>query len=130
MLGEDDAGAWAKEHRPDVVIESVGGAADTIGQAVRIVGRGGRIVVLGTFSRPQPVDLQRLMMKEVSLVGSFCYGGGEREPEFATAARLTGRWRDELQALTSHQFALDDVAAAFATAGDKSTGAIKVTLRP
>ena len=130
VLDEGDAVAWGKEHRPDVVVESVGGAADTIGEAVRVVGRGGRIVVLGTFSRPQPVDLQRLMMKEVALVGSFCYGGGDREPEFATAARLTGRWRDELRAWTTHQFPLEDVEAAFATAGDKSTGAIKVTLVP
>jgi threonine dehydrogenase-like Zn-dependent dehydrogenase len=70
------------------------------------------------------------MMKEVALLGSFCYGGGEREPEFATAARLTGRWTDELDALATHQFPLDDVAAAFATASDKTTGAIKVTLTP
>jgi threonine dehydrogenase-like Zn-dependent dehydrogenase len=76
------------------------------------------------------VNLQHLMMKEASLVGSFCYGDGEREPEFATAARLTGRLGSELAALTTHQFPLADVADAFATAGDKSTGAIKVTLTP
>ena len=130
VLAEDDVSAWAKEHRPDVVIESVGGAAGTVSTAVDVIGRGGRVVVLGTFGGPMPVDLQRLMLKEVSLLGSFCYGTGDREPEFATAARLTGRWRSELRALTTHQFALDDVADAFATADDKSTGAIKVTLTP
>jgi len=130
VLAEGDAVAWGKEHRPDVVIESVGGAADTIRDAIRVVARGGRVVVLGTFHEPKAVDLQRLMLKEVALLGSFCYGGGDREPEFATAARLTGRWREELRALTTHQFALDEVADAFATAGDKATGAIKVTLRP
>jgi len=130
VLSEDDAIAWGKENRPDVVVESVGGAAGTIADAVRVVGRGGRIVVLGTFNQPMPVDLQRLMMKEVALLGSFCYGGGEREPEFATAARLTGRWRDELEGLTTHQFPLGDIATAFTTASDKTTGAIKVTLTP
>ncbi|MEY2571323.1 MAG: 2-deoxy-scyllo-inosamine dehydrogenase [Acidimicrobiaceae bacterium] len=130
VLDEDEAVAWGKEHRPDIVIESVGGAADTVGDAIRVVRRGGTIVLLGTFNEPRPVDLQRLMMKEVALLGSFCYGGGDREPEFATAARLTGRWRDELSALTTHQFPLDEVASAFAAAGDKSTGAIKVTLTP
>ena len=114
VLGEDEAVAWGKEHRPEVVIESVGGTADTLTDAVRVVGRGGRVVVLGTFSEPRLVDLQRLMMKEASIVGSFCYGSGDREPEFATAARLTGRWRDELAALTTHQLPLDDVADAFA----------------
>ena len=68
------------------------------------------------------------MMKEVALLGSFCYGGGDREPEFNTAARLTGRWREELDALATHQFSFEDVNAAFATAFDKATGAIKVTL--
>ena len=57
----------------------------------------------GSFSEPKAVSLQRLMMKEVALLGSFCYGTGDREPEFVTAARLTGRWRDELAALTTHQ---------------------------
>ena len=106
VLGEDEAVTWGKEHRPEVVIESVGGMADTLTDAVRVVGRGGRVVVLGTFSEPRLVDLQRLMMKEASIVGSFCYGSGDREPEFTTAATLTGRWREELSALTTHQLPL------------------------
>ena len=117
VLAEDEVIPWGKERRPDVVIESVGGMADTLDDAIRVVARGGRIVVLGTFSRPKPVNLQRLMMKEVGLLGSFCYGEGDRESEFAMAARLTGRWRDELQVLATHQYALDDVADAFGTAG-------------
>ena len=128
VLGEDEAVEWGKQHRPEVVIESVGGAADTLRDAVRVVGRGGRIVLLGTFSEPKAIDLQRLMMKEVGLLGSFCYGSRDGEAEFTTAARLTGRWSDELGALTTHQFPLDDVTTAFRTADDKTTGAIKVTL--
>lgn len=130
VLDESDTRAWSKEHRPDVVIESVGGAADTANDAVRAVRRGGRVVVLGSFNPPPRLDLQTMMMKEVALLGSFCYGRGEREPEFTTAARLTARWRDELTAMTTHQFALDDVTTAFQTALDKTTGAIKVTLLP
>ena len=38
VLGEDEAVAWGKEHRPEVVIESVGGTADTLTDAVRVVG--------------------------------------------------------------------------------------------
>jgi threonine dehydrogenase-like Zn-dependent dehydrogenase len=130
VLSEDEAVTWGREHRPEVVIESVGGTADTLTDAVRVVGRGGRIVVLGTFAEPRLVDLQRLMMKEGSIVGSFCYGSGDREAEFAMAARLTGRWREELTALSTHQLPLDDVATAFGIADDKTTGAIKVTLTP
>ena len=53
-VGLDEAVQVAQRTRPDVVIESVGGAADTLDDAVRVVGRGGRIVVLGTFSEPKP----------------------------------------------------------------------------
>ncbi|MGH8978004.1 MAG: zinc-binding dehydrogenase, partial [Acidimicrobiia bacterium] len=116
--------------RPDVVIESVGGAANTAADAVGVVRRGGRIVILGSYGGPKAIDLMRLMRNESTLIGSFCYGSGERESEFTTAARMTGRWRDELRALTTHQFPLDNVKDAFATADDKSTGAIKVTLTP
>ena len=130
VLDEGDFMGWAKENRPDAVIESVGGGADTVNDAVRAVQRGGRVVLLGSFNAPRPVDLQTMMMKEVALLGSFCYGTADREPEFAIAARLTGRWRNELAALATHQFALEDVTTAFQTAEDKSTGAIKVTLVP
>ncbi len=130
VLDEGDVRAWAKEHRPDVVVETVGGVADTVGDAVRAVRRGGRVVLLGSFNEPKAVDLQQLMMKEVALLGSFCYGTRGGEPEFTTAAKLTGRWRHELGAFATHQFALDDVVDAFATADDKSTGAIKVTIQP
>jgi threonine dehydrogenase-like Zn-dependent dehydrogenase len=130
VLAEDEAVAWGKEHRPEVVVESVGGTAETLTDAIRVIGRGGRIALLGTFSEPKAVDLQRLMMKEVALLGSFCYGSSQGEPEFATAARLTGRWATELGALTTHQVPLDDVGTAFGIADDKSTGAIKVTVVP
>ena len=130
VLAEHEAVAWGKEHRPEVVVESVGGTADTLTDAIRVVGRGGRIALLGSFNEPKSLDLQRLMMKEVALLGSFCYGGGQREPEFATAARLTGRWAAELSALTTHQVPLEDVGTAFGIADDKSTGAIKVTVVP
>jgi threonine dehydrogenase-like Zn-dependent dehydrogenase len=130
VIGEDEVAGWGKEHKPDVVIESVGGSADTIDHAIRLVRRGGRVVLLGAFTARTPIDLLAMMNKEIALLGSFCYGSGEREPEFTTAARLTGRWVDELRSVTTHQFPLDDVTQAFETAGDKTTGAIKVTLTP
>lgn len=130
VLGEDDAAAWSREHRPDLVVETVGGTADTIPAAIAAARRGGTIVVVGAFSEPKSLDLQKLMMKELSLVGSFCYGSARRGPEFAAAAALVGRWHEELRALTTHQLPLADVAAAFETASDKTSEAIKVTIVP
>ena len=130
VLAEDEGADWGREHRPDLVVETVGGRADTLPEAIRVGRRGGRIVLLGAFSEPKSVDLYRLMMKELSLVGSFCYGSSGRGPEFAAAAGLVGRWQEELRALTTHQFPLAEVATAFETAGDKSSEAIKVTITP
>lgn len=130
VLGEDEGVAWAKERRADVVLESVGGAADTLADAVRACRKGGTIVLLGAFTEPKPVDLSRFMMKELRLQGSFCYGSTTRGPEFAAAAALTGRHEAELATLSTHRVGLDAAPDAFATADDKSSGAIKVTIVP
>jgi len=130
VLGEAEGVAWAKEHGADVVIESVGGAASTLDDAVKACRKGGTIVMLGSFTEPRPLDLSKLMMKELRLQGSFCYGSTRRGSEYAAAAQLTGRYEAELSALTTHQFDLEHVVDAFEAAADKSSGAIKVTVLP
>ncbi|HZT64700.1 MAG TPA: alcohol dehydrogenase catalytic domain-containing protein [Acidimicrobiales bacterium] len=128
-IDPDEAVAWGREHRPDVVIETVGGQADTVGVAVRACARGGRIVVLGVFGTV-PVDMGQVMFKELELIGSFCYGTGRRGQEFAAAANLLPRYAAELDGLQTHRFALDDVESAFSAAADKGTGSVKVTVVP
>jgi 2-desacetyl-2-hydroxyethyl bacteriochlorophyllide A dehydrogenase len=130
VLGEDEGVSWAKSVGSDVVIESVGGSAPTLDEAVKACRKGGTIVLLGSFTEPRPVDLSKLMMKELRLQGSFCYGSTKRGPEYAAAAQLTGRFEPELGTMTTHQFGLEDVVDAFETAADKSSGAIKVTILP
>lgn len=130
VLGESEGIPWAKQRGADVVIESVGGHADTLTEAVKACRKGGTIVMLGSFTEPRPVDLSKLMMKELRLQGSFCYGSTRRGPEYAAAAQLTGRHQDDLRRFTTHQFDLEDVVDAFETAADKSSGAIKVTITP
>jgi threonine dehydrogenase-like Zn-dependent dehydrogenase len=130
VLAEGEASAWAKEHRPDVVVESVGGSADTVAEAVRVTRRGGRIVLLGAFSEPKALDLSRFMMKELSLLGSFCYGTSRRGPTSPLPPGSSVAGGTELARMATHQFPLDRVADAFTTASDKSSAAIKVTVTP
>ena len=130
VLDEGDGVGWAKQVGPDVVIESVGGAASTLTDGVKACRKGGTIVLLGAFTEPRPVDLTKLMMKELRLQGSFCYGSTRRGAEYAAAAALTGRHAEELSTMTTHQFPLDRVTDAFEAAADKSSGAIKVTIVP
>lgn len=130
VLAENEGITWAKDRGADVVIESVGGTASTLDDAVKGCRKGGTIVMLGAFSEPRKIDLARLMMKELRLQGSFCYGSTERGPEYVAAATLTGRFETEIRHLTTHQFSLDQIEAAFDTAADKSSQAIKVTVVP
>lgn len=127
---EADADEFAKDFEPDVVIESVGGHANTIEQAMKAARPGGRIVVQGLFSNQPPFDARALVIKELRLTGSRVFGVGERGPEFAAATQFLPRYRDAIHVLQTHQFPLSRIGDAFAAAVDKNTKAIKVTLFP
>lgn len=129
-LEEGRADAWALERQPDVVLETVGGRADTIQQAVRVCRPAGRVVVLGVFTADRPVSALLLMAKEVTVVGSNTYGTDRRGPEFRAAVELIPRYRAELEGLQTHRVALADVEEAFRLASDKRSAAIKVTVVP
>jgi 2-desacetyl-2-hydroxyethyl bacteriochlorophyllide A dehydrogenase len=113
----------------DVVVETVGGAADTLPLASAAVRPGGRIAVAGLFTTQPSLDTWPLLIKEVSLLWSNCYASPTGEPpEFETAARLVEDERERLAALCTHSLPLQDASRAFQLAADKSSGAIKVTL--
>jgi threonine dehydrogenase-like Zn-dependent dehydrogenase len=129
-LGEARVDEWAVAREPDVVIETVGTRADTVDAALRLVRAAGRVVVLGVFSEPRPVNLFALMLKELEVVGSNTYGQDRRGAEFAAAVDLLPRLRSELASLQTHAFPLKSVEEGFACAADKGSGAIKVTIEP
>jgi|TARA_B100000315_G_scaffold173231_1_gene161652 threonine dehydrogenase-like Zn-dependent dehydrogenase len=118
------------ERLVDVVIETVGGEADTLVEAIHLARPGGTIAVLGAFTGAPPIPALMVMAKELHLVGSSCYAHDTPEGDFALATQLAQRHQDDLVALVTHTFALDQVAAAFATAEDKGTGSIKIHVRP
>ena len=124
----DQLDDWAAEHEPGVVIETVGGEADTIGEAVRTAGPGGRIVVVGVFATPRPTDYRDVVLKELEIIGSFIYGRVRSGSEFRAAVDLMPPIAAELHALQTHHFPLTDVAEAFATVDDKTSQTVKVTI--
>lgn len=129
-LGEKDLKAWANEMQPDVVIETVGGHSQTLLDATRFCRAGGRIVVLGIFSKRAEVSGYQLATKELEIVGSNMYGAGRRGAQFRAAVELLPRYAAELASLQTHRFALADLESAFRCASDKASGAIKVTVLP
>jgi threonine dehydrogenase-like Zn-dependent dehydrogenase len=114
----------------DVVVETVGGHADTLGHAFTLVAPGGRISVLGAFTQPVQIHPILFFMKEPRVVGSNCYGRPGRASDYELAIEIMRRNAETLRALITHRFPLDRIDEAYATADDKSSGAIKVQISP
>ncbi|MFQ5880613.1 MAG: zinc-binding dehydrogenase [Dehalococcoidia bacterium] len=133
MATEEGASALAGEVRSDpvdVVVETVGGEADTLQQAVSFVRPGGRVSVLGLFIHPRPFNPFPLALKEVRLVGSvgYCQPGSRSDMELALHVLVS---RPEPARRTiSHRLPLERAADAFQIATDKSTGSLKVVVTP
>jgi 2-desacetyl-2-hydroxyethyl bacteriochlorophyllide A dehydrogenase len=114
----------------DVVVETVGGHADTLAQALQVVAINGRISVLGVFSAPVQLHPIMLFLKEATIVGSNCYGRPDRMSDYEMSVAIMRRNAEPMRQLITHRFALEDVAEGYAAADDKKSGAIKVTITP
>ena len=131
VYGSADEAAVALGGRAaDVVIETVGGKASTLAEAVRLVRPGGTVVMLGVFEADTPLPGLEFSVKEVRLVGSNCYARSGVSSDFAVAVGLLRDHLATVQQLVTHRFSIDQVNQAFATAADKATGSIKVVLAP
>jgi len=110
----------------DVVIETIGGNAPTLGQALGAVRSGGRISVLGVFTQAAEINALMLMLKEVSVVGGITYCRPGRHSDFDVALRILEAEPERARALITHRFPLAEAGQAFATAADKGSGSLKV----
>jgi threonine dehydrogenase-like Zn-dependent dehydrogenase len=114
----------------DVVIETVGGKADTLSEAVSMVATSGTIAMLGVFDGAPRIPAFEFASRELNLVGSYCYAHDARVGDFAYATALLAKHRDALAPLVTHRFKLDQVTQAYAAAADKRSGSIKVQIEP
>jgi 2-desacetyl-2-hydroxyethyl bacteriochlorophyllide A dehydrogenase len=128
--GEQELATYAAERAIDTVIETVGGSADTIADAVRAVRPGGTVVVLGVFSTAPALPALLLIAKEIRIIGAMMYARPAPRADFEVALDLLERRREVVAGLITHRIALDAVQSAFTTAADKRSGAIKVTVLP
>lgn len=113
----------------DVVIETVGGKAPTLEQALHVVRLGGSISVLGLFTQNVPLNALSLMRKEARIVGGITYCRPGHHSDFEVALGILKADPERARALITHTFPLDEVGRAFETAADKSSGSIKVQAR-
>lgn len=114
----------------DVVLETVGGEADTLVQAPALVRSGGTVCVLGLFFQPPRIGAMALVGKEVRVIGSLIYGRAGGVPDFTRGIDLLAAYHDLAAALITHRRPLDAVAVAYALADDKTSEALKVIVEP
>ncbi len=134
VLDADDASAVfeATARAPvDLVIETVGGEADTLETAAAAARPGGTICLLGAFTGSPRFPALFVLAKELRLIGSLVYGRAGARADYDIALDILRRQGATIaERLITHRFALDDIAEAFRVAGDKTTGSIKVAVRP
>lgn len=120
----------ASQRPPDVVVETVGGQADTLEQALPLVRRGGTVVVLGLFTSMPALNGILLVIKEIRILGSMTYGRTIAGADFERALEILSQRAQDFASIVTHRYPLEQIQAAFSTAADKHSGAIKVTVSP
>ena len=99
----------------DVAFEA-SGAPPALRGAIELVRPGGTIVQIGTLGAADiPLPLNRMMNKEINLVGSMRYGN-----VFDEAIRLVAAGRINLRPLINGVFPLDEATGAFEFMADKA----------
>ena len=135
VLSEEEASlrglmALGRREPADLVMETIGGKADSVRGAAWALAPGGTVSVLGVFTAPIAVDGYPLLVREGTLAWSNCYGRDRGRADFEDAIALLDAERERLSRLLTHAIPLDRIGDAFAAAADKKAGAIKVTVLP
>jgi len=87
-------------------------------------------VVMASVADRVELELTRIFMKGLHLVGSVCYCAHDGEPDFPRAAALLARHPELPDVLITHRVPLERVDEAFALANDRSSGSLKVVVEP
>ncbi len=105
----------------DIVVDTVGCLLD---EALRLVRRGGRVVLFGMNQQAHPgVSQYEITRHEISIAGSFIAGG-----TFPQTVRLLESGRLPLDPLITHRIGLDGIADVLPAL--KSGEAVEVVIRP
>lgn len=114
----------------DCVIECVGhfhetpGRDSPLGQAVKMIRHGGRVVTVGLGEQLSGVHFKTLVLKEAQIIASRCTSG-----EFARATRVMGKGLLHPELLITHEIPIHEVAAAFEQVDRDEPSTIKIVLK-
>ncbi len=108
----------------DAVIEAAGTPL-TVTWALAMLRKGGRIAAVGIPSEGVQISMRDLVLYELEIAGSRAAAG-----EMRRVLPLIADGRIRLRDIMTHEFALADFGRALMTFRDRSSGAIKITLKP
>lgn len=126
ISAEDTASALvslASGIQPAVAMECTG-VESSVNAAIYSVKFGGKVFVIGVGKPEMSVPFMRLSTQEIDLKFQYRYAN-----TWPRAIRLVESGVVDLKKLVSHRFGIEDAVKAFETAGDPSTGAIKVLIQ-
>jgi (R,R)-butanediol dehydrogenase / meso-butanediol dehydrogenase / diacetyl reductase len=107
---------------PDVVFDCAG---SRLGDAIRLVRVGGRVIEAAYAAEPVPIDVPRALLKEATLVFPSWY----QTHEFHTTIGAIVADRLPVKAMVTHRIALDDLPSAYtALRQPTDQGKVLVTL--
>jgi threonine dehydrogenase-like Zn-dependent dehydrogenase len=112
----------------DLVIEAVGGTAPTFASDIKMAGRGGTVLVMGSYGGPQSVNPQDVQAKETCIRWCWSYALWKGVPEYQICLNLLAAGKLKAKEYITHTFPLDNILEA---ADNKQwSNAIKVIVQP
>jgi len=111
---------------PDAVFITAGSESE-VPRALKMVRRGGRIIVVAHFHHPEiSVDMFTLLTQEKKLEGSITYTG----PDLDRGIRLLAQGTVNVRPLISEQRSLEEIQGCFERLAGAEEGLIKILLAP
>ena len=115
----------------DVVYDCVG-TGKTVQDSLRWTRAGGTVGLAGVYLKPMRVDLTPVWYREVDLIGLLAHGAeewnGRKISTYDLTAELLLNGKLSTDGYITHRYPLEHWRDAVRTAGDKTSGAIKVVL--
>jgi (R,R)-butanediol dehydrogenase/meso-butanediol dehydrogenase/diacetyl reductase len=124
---EDTARILLRETGGIPLVFECAGQPPALNTALRACARGGRVVVIGLFTEPVPVDFFRLFAQEKSILASCAYTG----EEMSEGVALLGKGEVAWEPIVSSTVRLADIVAkGFETLSGGPSEQIKILIDP
>ena len=117
----DALGPWLQDGGFDVIFEATG-APSVVPEALSVLNKRGRMVIVGIHSAPAQIDLTALVRNHQKIIGSY------RAPveTWPKVLAFLDRHTDRVRGLISHRSPLADAVAAIDLAGAKQASKVMI----